>query len=821
MLWSEIRRAARRLVREPGLSAAAIATIAVGIGASSAMFSVVHSVLLRSMGIDAPERLVVLWPMVGETAGEFSWNAYRDIARGNATLDNIAVTGSVNWPARFVLDGSAVSVHGSAVSSTFFDVMGAVPAIGRSFRSDDDVPGAPPVVVISDGLWATYFNRDPAVIGRTVEVQEQPVPIFYEIVGVMSPDFFYPHGADYWIPALPRLALAAGGDPLEPLLEGLGVFHAVGRLKSGESIAALRADVTTLWTHRAAAAGLGNSRIGIGATPLLDHAFGRARRALVILMAAVLLVLFSACANVAGLLIARAASRTHDRAIRAALGATRRTFIYQALAEGLVLAVPGALIGVTVAAASLRGLVALSPAAIPRLDTTRLDAGVLAFAVAITAGSTLLLALLPALSRRHRAAPHVHTSGKGTVGASSRAGVRHALVVLQIATGVVLLIATGLTVRSFARLSSIDPGYDTGHVLTFSVAGLDDTRYPDRAERRDVIDRLTERVAHVPGVQGAAAVLLRPFGAGSIGWDSGLWLEGQGLADDAWQRNPTVAFEVVTPGYFDAMGISVRRGRDFLATDTANATPVAIVSDNLATRLWPGEDPIGKRLVDSFTRGEGTDPPRWHTVVGVVGNALYREIDRPRFDLYLPLRQADFNADHIVVRTSGAPRSFLSAITAAATEIDPHFSLADVATMDEIVAGVRGPWRFNMIVFSLFGIVSTALTALGLFGLVSCTAAQRRREFGIRLALGAEAWRVGRLVLREGAVLAAIGVMAGLLVSAAATRTIASLLFDTSATDGATFVAAPLVLTLVTILACYLPARRAASTDPAIVLREE
>ncbi len=821
-MWIDLRHAGRRLTRERGLSAAAIITLAVGIGFSAAMFSVVRSVLLRPLGIHAPDRVVVMWPTVNDTAAEFTFNAYRDLERANVTLDGVAVTGSATWPARWVLGGAPVTIHGAAVSATFFDVMGAAPAVGRTFRPGDDVSGARQVVVLSDRLWAQHFNQDPAVVGRAIEVQEEPGTVTYEVVGVMGPNFFHPSGAAYWTPAVPVIARSAAGAPLEPVMEGLGVFHAVGRLKPGESIATLHTDVNRLWRLRSKTADFSGSSVGIRVTSLLDHTFGRARQALVILMTAVLLVLFSACANVAGLLIARGASRAHEVAVRTALGATRWALVREALADGLVLAVPGAIVGVSVAAASLQGLIALSPAAVPRLDTTRLDAGVLVFAAALTAGSAVFLALLPGLSLRRGGSLTIPGAGKGTVGPRSRAGLRHALVTLQMATGVVLLVATGLTMRSFARLASVDTGFHAEHVLTFGVSGLDGTRYPARTQRHDLVERLIEHFGRVPGVEAAAAVLLLPFGAGSIGWDSGLWLEGQGDDANAWQRNPTVNFEIVTPGYFQATGIPLRRGRDFTATDLRDTPPVAIISENLAARLWSGEDPVGKQLMDSFSRGNGTQPPIWLNVVGVVGSAVYREIDRPRFDLYLPLKQAtNFDAENFVVKTAGSPRSFVRALGAAAGAVDSTFSLENVMSMDEIIGGVRGPWRFNMLVFSVFGVVSTALTAIGLFGLVSYTVVQRRREFGIRLALGAEGWRIWRIVFRESALLAAIGLTTGVLVSAAATRTIASLLFETSATDGATFIAAVLVLAAVTFLATYLPARRAASTDPAITLRHE
>jgi putative ABC transport system permease protein len=402
---------------------------------------------------------------------------------------------------------------------------------------------------------------------------------------------------------------------------------------------------------------------------------------------------------------------------------------------------------------------------------------------------------------------------------SVRAGTRRALIAGQIAATLVLLIAAGLCVQSFARLTRLDLGFDPANVLTFNIPGLE-TRYPGRSQRHDAIEQLLGRLRRLPHVRAAGAVFQRPFEHGPIGMDTGLLLEGQLPTPESWHRNPVVNWESVTSEYFRSMGIRLIRGRIFDERDGEEAPLVAIVSEAMAARLWPGQNPIGKRFRTIVAEATDEQRPRWHTVVGVVATARYREIESPRFDLYVPLRQADSDVQHFIIRTTIDPLAAAPSIAAEIASFDKALTMGGVTTMAKIVERTRGPWRFNMLVFSLFGGVALALAAVGLFGLVAYEVTQRSREIGLRMALGAAQGHVVRLMVSQGAKPAAIGLVIGILTSLLVTRVLSTLLFDVSSTDPLTFIGVVVLLLAVTILACYLPARRAASVDPQVVLRE-
>jgi predicted permease len=824
----DLRLAARRFAREPGLAVAAILTLAVGIGACTSMFSIVQAVVLQPLGVTDPERVVVMWPQFDDTAGEFAYNTYRDMQRQTTAFGQIALTGSTNWPATVLLEGGTqLKATECAASGEFFDLLGAAARMGRTLQPDDDHVGARDVVVLSAGFWAKVFGGDPGVVGRTLTVREKSAAVSYEIVGVMPPEFFYPSGADYWIPAAPSLAQAVGNRSpaaLADAFDHLGVFHAVGRLKPGFSRSTAQAEMSRVVKAAAERAGAHGATIRVGAEPFLEHVFGQARLALAVLMGAVLLVLFIACANVAGLLVARGAARAREMAIRAALGATRWNLVRQSLSEAALLVVIAGVLGASTAAFSLHALIALSPAAIPRLDHTSIDLRVLAFTVLIMATTTVLMGVAASWRLRDVSITGpAHGSSSRVVGRSVRAGIRQTLVVTQVSLALVLLVASALAVQSFVHLASLDLGFDPSHVLTFGVNGMNESRYPTSAERHRMVDLLLARFDTFPQVRAAGAVLSRPFAHGVIGFDSGLLLDGQVDAPASWLRNPTVNWEAVTPRYFQTMGIRLIRGRDFAAEDGEHAPLVVIVSELTASRVWPGQDPIGQRLMDSFIgHDDGPHPSRWQTVVGVVATSRYREIDRPWPDLYVPLAQASANdAEHFVVRTSQDPYLVVPTIAAALSRVDGGLSVEAPTTMADVMAQVRAPWHFDMLLFSVFGAVSIGLTAIGLFGLMAYTVSWRRREIGLRIALGAREGQVVRMIVLEGGRLVGIGLAVGLGVSLLATRLMRGLLFNISPTDLSTLVAAGVGVLVVASVACYIPARRVAIMDPSIVFRDE
>jgi putative ABC transport system permease protein len=816
----ELRVAIRRLINEPTLAIAAIATLALGIGACTAMFSVVEAVLLKSMDVAEPRRLAVMWPQHGDTPGEFTYNEYVELSAPSASFERVALTGSVNWPIPtdiLLPDGHRARGTQCAVSDTFFDVLGARPLLGRTFQPGDDRPGAPLTLVVSAAFWMSRLGGDPRAIGQTLTIGRDR----WRVIGVMPPEFFYPAGADLWTPAATLLALTADDRSpagLQQLFNSVGAFHVVARLKPGVSAAQAQSDATArLKNHRPPVAS-----DGVAVTRFDDHVFGSARGALWILMGAVCLVLVLACANVAGLLIARNALRAREVAVRRALGAGTWDLTRHSLVEAGVLAAAGASLGVANAAWILHALIALAPATVVRLSETRVDSVVLTACLLITAAVTLGVGLMPVLqSRRSSVVGSMNALSMRESGRAIRSDTRRALVVGQVAITVMLLAAGALTGESFRRLAALDLGFNPSNVLTLDVSRLDQARYPTRAARQKVLADLVTSLEQLPGARAAAVVLERPFAHGVVGWDSRLWVEGQADTRAADLINPIVNFEVVTPRYFESMGIRLRGGRDFSPIDRPGAPLAAIVSDNLAARLWPGQNAIGKRLLDSFGRGEGSHASQWRTVVGVVEAAHYRELDRARFDLYVPLAQAgDFNPEYVVVKAATDPRALAPAVATLLSNIDPQLTAANVTTMDDVVRKERAPWRFNMLVFGAFGCMSVALTVIGIVGLILSTVNGRRREVGVRLALGAQPREVVRLIARQSAGLIALGIVLGAVSSLAASRLLSSLLFGVAADDLRTLLLVAGGVFACGALASYLPARRAARIDPSISLRE-
>ena len=595
------------------------------------MYAIVRAVLLKSMGIAAPEQLAVMWPEFNGTPGEFSYNTYRDLRRRSTSFDGIALTGSANWPIPipFEVNGRDVHVTMCVASGNFFDVLGARPSLGRTFVEDDDRPGAPPVTVLSDRFWRATFAGDASVIGRTLGGSR--------IIGVMPPEFFYPSGADVWTPAARVLGMTAKDQSpaaLTQVFDSLGAFHLVGRPRWGVSIAVAQAEITRVWLasrtfSTANASGANTSALRISLTPLLDHVFGTARRALWLLMGSVGLVLLIACANVAGLLVARNAARTRELAVRAALGATRWHLMRQHVADALVLASAGGTLGVVVAVVALPLLVRLSPTAIVRLSDTHLDFSVAAVAIAVTAIAMLIVGTIPAAQLWSSSAlQRMKSTSTGETQIGLRRKVRAGLIVAQVALTLVLFVCGTLTFKSVRRLAAVDLGYQPDHVVSADISQLDQTRYAGYEALLRATDDILGRLSALPRVQSAAAVLTGPFAHGSIGWDTVVLLEGQPDTPATWLAGPTVNVECVSPRYFETMGIRLLRGRDFTTGDRADAPRVVIVSDALAAHFWPGQNPIGKRLRNSLSDGGPNKSARWQTVVGVVRAARYREMDR-------------------------------------------------------------------------------------------------------------------------------------------------------------------------------------------------
>ncbi len=810
-LWQDLRYGARMLVKNPGFTAVAVLTLAFGTGANTAIFSAVNAVLLRPLPFAAEERLVVMWkhdqrsshPLV-----ELSIPEFNDWRGQSQSFESLAAMPTSVYGYGYVLTGQGepVQIESSRVSADFFATLGVRPLIGRAFTADDDRPGAARVVVISHRLWRERFSSDANLIGQTLTLNETP----FNVVGVMPADFEFPKGVDIWS----SLSANVGGRALE---NRAAVFlQAVGRLKAGVTREGAEAELNAVISRIAAAhpeTEAEGHRVRI--TPLTEYLFGNARPALWLLLAATGLLLLIACANVASLLLARATSRRKEIAVRAALGAGRARIVRQLFVESLTLAVAGGALGVLLAYWLTDLLVIVAPTDIPRVESVSIDTAVLAFSVGVTLLTAVLFGLAPALNATGVNLSEALGDGGRTVGERQGNRLRSALVVTEIAVTLVLLAGAGLALRSFVKLQQVETGFDTENVLTFQLR-LFGKKYPDAKSVRDFYQQLIERLEAQPGVEAAGAVLIRPL-EGMIGWDVPYATANQ--SPDEAKRNRVPNFEVVTPHYFRSVGLPIKAGREFTERDTEESPKVVIISEAMARSVFaPGVDPTGQRL-RLFDPSDSDNA--WHTVVGVVGDARYREVRDARWDVYVPYRQFAFPVRYITVRTASDPAAFAAIVRREVAALDPQQAVTSVKTTRQLFSENVARPRFNSLLLGLLASLAAVLAGLGIYGVISYSVAQRTREIGVRIALGAGRGDVLRLVLKQGMKLVLSGVVIGLVAAFLLSRLMESLLFGISATDPATFTVVSLLLVVIALLACYLPARRATRVDPMVALRYE
>jgi putative ABC transport system permease protein len=813
----DLRDAMRSARREPVLFAVATAVLALAIAASTAVFSVVDAVLLRPLPFAEPERLALVWERVPDSGAPFwevSYPNYVDWQGQSRAFEALAMMGTINWG--FIVAGDEpVEVTGRLVSGNFFGVLGRHALRGRTLTPDDDRPGAAHVAVVSHGLWQRQFGAHPQLVGRTLVIGGAPTTV----VGVMPPDFQYPPRADLWMPIVPS-------SPEAVTNRGLGWGVALGRLAKGatakEAQVELDVIIARIWaTIRAAHPQVHEPDHRAVVTPFSEHLFGSARTALLVLLGAVLLVLLIACANVCALLLARAAVRHREIAVRLALGASRARLIRQLLSESAVIVGAGSLLGLLLAMGTLRALLALVPAELPRLQDVAVDGRVLAFATVLTGLSVLAAGLAPALWSTRPSLTEALTETARVAGHPSHRRLRGLLIGSEAALALVLLSGAALLVQTFRNLERLDLGFEPHRLLAIGLSGGSE-RYP---RQQDLYRALLERIAALPGVEAAGAAGTRPL-RDKVGNNWPFELEGQSGEDS--RLNPLVNLEDVTPGYFEAMGIRLRRGRTFTERDDEGAPGVVVVSRTMAERCWPGQDPIGKRLkiplpgtpYDGSLTGPGGDRA-WLSVVGVVGEARHRELQAPRLDMYMSYLQTNHGLAHIMVRTSGDPLALAQSTRAAIRSVDRNLVVSDVETMDAIVAATLGGARFAMQLLSTFALAALLLAAVGTYGVTAFVVGRRTREVGIRMALGAGAGNVTAMVVRQGMAPVFLGLPVGLAGSLALGRTLGALLFGVPAYDPTTLALASLVLAAAALLACALPARRAARIDPARALRQE
>jgi putative ABC transport system permease protein len=795
----DLRYGVRMLVRTPGFALIAIATLALGIGANTAIFSVVNALLLRPLPYPNANELVMVWQDLRARGGPSDeWATpgnFADWKSGGPFSATAAVQG---WQPSFTGAGEPEPLVGEQVTRDYFDVLGIRPVLGRTFRAEEDVPDAPRVVILSHGLWQRRFGGDPGVLGRSITLGGEP----HEIVGVMPPRFrpAVITVAEAWRPR--RLNLANPS-------RGAVVLRIVARLEPDLTPEQASSSASVLAKQLESAHPESNVGAGINVVPLHTEVVGDIRGGLLVLLGAVGFVLLIACANIANLLLARASGRGREIAVRMALGAARRRLVKQLLTESLLLAAIGGAAGVLVGVWGVQALIAIAPRNAPRVDEIGLDSTVLAFTVGLTILTGVLFGLMPALqTTRPDVAPALKEGGRGTAGPSGRRA-RHALVVAELAVALVLLVGSGLLLRTFLRLQAYDLGFDPDRVLVGSVLPPR-VAYPKQEQQVTFYDRLLARVSVLHGVETAALSSILPLGGDS---DMSMLIEGRPLPKNE-AETIAVWYRLVSPGYFKALRIPIKEGRNF---EPGEAAPGIIVSEASVRRLWNGKSSLGSRVRFS----DDANAP-WFTVIGVVGEVRMRGArGESRNEVYLPYWQFMELGTNVVLKTSGRPEALTSALRQAVREIDPNIPVSGIRSMEQIVAESIDQPRFLALLVGVFALLALTLAVVGIYGVMAFAVSHRTAEIGVRMALGASHRDVFALVVSDGLKLAAAGIFLGAVLAVGMSLTIRSLLFGVEPVDPLTFGATTVALALAAATACFVPARRATRVDPIMALRTE
>ena len=817
-LFQEIKFAARMLGKSPGFALVAVVTLALGIGANTAIFSVVNGVLLHKMPYADPARLAIIWNDYGnqgQSLPAVSPPDYQDYRQRSTLIDFASASGTPGGT--LVLDDPSGGGNRprqfdlATVTPNFFPVLGVAPALGRNFTEDEAALNGPTVVILSDRLWRSVFHADPKLVGNSIQLNGKP----FTVVGVLPAQFhmllpaeaFLLKDADLWVPqqlnysAFPR---------------NLTFLSVLGRLKPGVTWPQAQAEMDRI------AEQLRNeneihkeSGMRIRVVPLEFDVVKNVRPMLLTLLAAVGFVLLIACGNVANLLLARASRREREMAVRSALGASRSRLVRQIMVESVLLSIVGGLAGLLVANWGLTALIALHPAGLPRLDGIRVDGHVLAFTLGASVFTALLFGLLPAiraarlnLSETLKDAARGSSEGRGLA-------ARHVLVVSEFALSLVLLIGTGLLIRSFIALQSVQPGFQAQNVVSFSVT-IPGSRYPKNEDLNRFDHELELKMAALPGVQSVGSIFQLPLtGSGAMmpyAYNAETSQKWESLSAD-WRP--------ITPGFLPTVNARLLEGRNFTDADDANHPIVVIVDEMLARRAWPGESALGKKLEVEMLSTKDT-PRTFAIVVGVVAHLRNHDLTRNvREQIYVPYAQETFGRVGLVIKASGDPHGVMKQVEQQVRAIDPAIAVQDLKPLQDYVDDARAPMRFNLILIAIFGLIALTLASVGLYGVMAYSVNQRAHELGIRMAVGAAPRDILALVLGQGIQLIAVGAALGLVVSLLVTRVLASVLYGVSATDPLTFVTVPIVLAAVAMLACYLPARRAMRVDPMTALHHE
>jgi len=815
----EIRHAARRLARSPAFTLAAVSTLALAIGANAAIFTVVDRVVMNPLPYPDSHRLIALdygFPARNINSGVkyMSWQFYYQLADRARTLDTVAVY-NLSGVTLTGTEGSPERIQISRATPSLASVLRVQPTLGRWFTEQEGVPGSPPPIVLSHGLWIRRYGRDPAVVGRSLTIDGLPATV----VGVMPAAFTFPDArTDAWVAAQSTRATASS------LLTVTGV----ARLRDGATLASARAETTRLLTDLSRVSP--NHRGWIStAMPLQDAVVGHIARTLWILLASVGLVLLVACANVANLFLVRSDARRREVAVRQALGAGSRALAGYFLAESVLLSIAGSVIGLGLSWGAVRLLVAFAPVNLPRLDEVRLDASVLAFTLALSLLTAAAFGAIPWL----RLAPlpaSLHQSGRSHTASRGRYFARQLLMGGQVALALVLVVFSGLMLRSFQTLRTVDPGFDARSALTFSLA-LPDREYASRrsavATHRAILDRLSA----IPGVTAASASTCLPLSVFCFGH----MVVPEGVLDDGTLR-PWALFHAVAGGYLEATGIRLLRGRFIDRGDVERGEPVAVVNTALAEALFPNQDPLGKRFRSSAPPTSSPNAPPWLEIVGVASNTPVASLAErtPVAQLYMPMSIAggpdipigtmlgpSISKMSYAVRAATPPASLAAAARTALSEIDPNLALFDVRSLEEILDRAAAEMSFTMVLMIIAASVALTLGVIGIYGVMSYIVSQRTGEIGVRLALGADPGQVAGMIIRQEGLVAFAGVIVGLGLAYGGSRLMASLLYGVSARDPVVFAVTTVLLSSVALVACWLPARRGARLNPLDALRTE
>lgn len=803
ILIQDLKLAFRSLRKSPGFTIIAVLTVALGIGANTAIFSVLSGVVLRPLPYEDADRIMVVWETRGENkqipaapANLRDWEARSEVFEHLAAVE----------PASFNLTGSGQPERliGARTSTSLFGVTAARPLLGRTFVEGESEPGSERVVVLSHAYWQRSLGGDPAQVGKPLLLDGAS----YEIIGIMPEDFefSFPAPFDLWVPRVfPEQEMSDRGRHERKVFS-------VGRLKSGVSVVQAQARLEVVAQQLAEAFPASNQGWGVNVVSLHEQLVGNVRPILRLLLGLVAFVLLIACVNLTHLMLARNASRSQEIALRLSLGASRGRLCRQLLTESALVAAIGGALGLFLAHLGARALVALSPKGLPRLDGVGLDPRVILFAVVLTLMVGFLVGLLPALRATAGQFFQALREGGRNAGDGSQNRVRNLLVVLESALALLLLIGAGLTLKSLHQLSTVDPGFQAAGRYSLSMV-LPPTKYPEPALVSGFLQQSLERIEQLPAVRSATAVTTLPLtGANQRAY---CFIDGRPVPEPGSEE--TAGFDGVAPGYFSTMGIPLVKGRTFGLQDSAESESVVVINETLAKRLWPDSDPIGSRI--SYFSAQGP----WRTVVGVVGDIKYGGLgEDARSEMYHPFSQFPQPYMQIVVRTDAQdPEKLLPDLRNAIWSVDPDQPIAGQATLEEIVARSIAAPRFTMILMSIFALLALILGAVGIYGVVSHAVEQRSKEAGVRMALGAQRSDVLKLILRKGLTPVIIGILCGVVAAIFATRVLASRLFEVSPTDPGVFAGISILLALVGAVAAYIPARRATRVDPVVALRSD